>query len=111
VFDFHVRQSLTIDRLRAVSVGQVGLLEREFERIDVDPTLARVEPISPEGRGGFLAIRTPRAHEWVPALKVRGVSCDARGEVLRLGPAPYLRDDQLRDAMVALREIARSART
>jgi kynureninase len=94
-----------------VSIGQVGLLEREFERIDVDPSLARVEPIPPERRGGFLAIRTPRAHEWVSALKVRGVSCDARGDVLRLGPAPYLRDDQLRDAIAALREVARIART
>jgi kynureninase len=29
---------------------------------------------------------------------------DARGELLRFGPAPYLRDDQLTDAMLALGE-------
>jgi kynureninase len=35
----------------------------------------------------------------VRSLHARGVWTDARGEVLRLGPAPYLSDRQLRDAM------------
>jgi kynureninase len=33
------------------------------------------------------------------------VHSDARGNVLRLGPAPYLRDDQLRDAIGVLGEV------
>jgi kynureninase len=41
-------------------------------------------------------------------LRERGVHSDARGDVLRLGPAPYLRDDQLRDAIHVLGEILTS---
>ena len=36
-----------------------------------------------------------------------GVWTDARGEVLRLGPAPYLSDTQLQDAIALLGEAAR----
>jgi selenocysteine lyase/cysteine desulfurase len=57
VFAFHEQQGLTPDRLRAISQTQVGLLKTEFERLDVSPTVARVEPMPDERRGGFLAIR------------------------------------------------------
>ena len=40
-------------------------------------------------------------------LRARGVMVDTRGDILRFGPAPYLSDVQLRDAMGALGEIAR----
>jgi kynureninase len=55
-----------------------------------------------ERRGGFVAIRTPHARELARRLRERGVFVDARGDVLRMGPAPYLRDDQLTDAVTAL---------
>ena len=48
-----------------------------------------------EHRAGFLAIRAPRARDVAAALRERGVLADARGDLLRLGPAPYLRDDEL----------------
>ena len=59
-----------------------------------------------ERRGGFLAIRAPQARELAQRLRERGVLVDARGDVLRLGPAPYLRDDQLTDAVAALGEVS-----
>jgi kynureninase len=37
-------------------------------------------------------------------LARRGVLTDSRGDVLRLGPAPYLSDDQLDAAVAALGE-------
>jgi kynureninase len=43
----------------------------------------------------------------VRSLHARGVSTDARGEVFRLGPAPYLSDRQLQDAMGMLGEVVR----
>ncbi|HEX6420188.1 MAG TPA: hypothetical protein VFZ77_16935, partial [Acidimicrobiales bacterium] len=52
--------------------------------------------------GGFLALRTPHAASLTRALAVRGVSADWRGDVLRLGPAPYLADAQLEAAVGAL---------
>src|ERR1051325_232188 len=90
VFDFHIAQGLTPERLRAVSVRQVGLLEREFEALDVDPAVARIEKVPADRRGGFLAVRTPRASELVRLLRPASVFADSRGDILRLGPAPYV---------------------
>jgi kynureninase len=41
-------------------------------------------------------------------LRQRGVYVDARADILRIGPAPYLRDDQLREAVLALGDILAS---
>ena len=45
-----------------------------------------------------------------PILRARGVRTDFRGDVLRLGPAPYLHDDQLHEAAHALDEVIHAAR-
>ena len=112
VFAFHEEQGLTPDRLRQISRRQVSLLRSEFEALDVSPSLAHVEPMPEDRRGGFLAIRAPEARRLAHLLRERGVHADARGETLRLGPAPYLRDDQLRDAIRALeRSVAGSVVT
>jgi kynureninase len=108
VFDFHAAQRLTAERLRDASRHQVGMLKQAFEALDIDPAIARVEPMSEERRAGFLAIRAPRAGELNRALRAAGVLTDFRGDVLRLGPAPYLHDDQLRAAVGALGEVLRS---
>ena len=109
VFAFHEQQGLTVDRLRGISRHQVALLKSEFERLDVAPARAQVERMPAVRRGGFLAIRVAAAKEIAHRLRERGVYVDARGDLLRIGPAPYLRDDQLRDAISALGEaLARS---
>lgn len=108
VFAFHSEQGLTPERLRAISQYQVGLLKTEFEKLDLAPSLAHVEPMSDERRGGFLAIRAASAKDIAQRLRERGVHVDARGDILRIGPAPYVSDDQLRDAISALREVVGS---
>lgn len=109
VFDFHVAQGLTPQRLREISRHQVGLLEHRVTALDLDPAVGRVEPVPPEHRGGFLAIRAPRAGALARALRQRGVHCDFRGELLRLGPAPYLTDAQLESAVEHLADAAAAA--
>src|SRR5207249_10142514 len=52
--------------------------------------------------GGFLALRSPGAAELSRRLRQRDVWTDHRADVLRFGPAPYLSDAQLGDAMHAL---------
>ena len=101
-FDFHVAQGLTLDRLRAISIHQVGLLENGILSLDVDPSVAHVVHIPAERRGGFLAIRSPRASELAQALRHHAAFADARGEILRLGPAPYVSDEQLSEAVAKL---------
>ena len=105
VFDFFQDQALTPDRLHAINRRQVRLLKTEFERLDHPPSVAHVEPMPDERRGGFLAIRTNEAVDLARRLRGRGVHSDARGSVLRLGPAPYLRDDQLRHAIRILGDV------
>lgn len=108
VFAFHAEQGLTPDQLRQISRHQVGLLKDAFEALDIDPAVAHVEPMSDDHRAGFLAIRAPRADDLFRGLRARGVLTDVRGDVLRLGPAPYLSDDQLREAVRALKDVAGS---
>ncbi len=105
VFDFHVAQGLTPDRLREISLHQVDLLASSFAALDIDPSIARVVEIPAGRRGGFLAIRTPRAADLVRALRHVAVFADARGDILRLGPAPYLSDDQLHDGIDKLSRV------
>ena len=108
VFAFHREEDLTAHALRAINARQVALLKSAFEALDVSTEIAQVEPMPVERRGGFLAIRSADARRLSHALRARGVYTDARADVLRIGPAPYLRDDQLRDAIVALGEIVRA---
>jgi kynureninase len=108
VFDFHVEQGLTPGKLRDISRHQTGLLKDGVQALDLDPAVARVDEIHADRRAGFLAIRSPRAAELHAALRRAGVLTDFRGERLRLGPAPYLTDDQLRAAVAALGSAARA---
>ena len=105
VFDFFRNQGLTAETLRAINRHQVQLLKTEFERLDGPSAVACVVPIADDRRGGFLAIRTTEAIGVAHELRAHGVHSDARGNVLRLGPAPYLRDDQLRDAIRILGQV------
>jgi kynureninase len=107
VFDFFRAQGLAPAMLREVSQHQIGVLVSAFDALDLDPAvLRRDRECALEEIGGFLALRTPRAAELVGGLRARGVWVDARGEILRLGPAPYLSDRQLTDAIGILGEVA-----
>jgi kynureninase len=109
VFDFFRERGLTPQLLREVSQHQIGLLASAFDALDLDPTvMSRDRTCRLEDIGGFLALRSPVAAALVRDLHARGVSADSRGEVLRLGPAPYLSDRQLRDAVGLLGEAARA---
>lgn len=106
VMDFFDEQGLTPTFLRQVSLHQVGLLVETFRSLDLDPDVVRVRSdVDPEMRGGFLALRAADAEGLFRALLDRGVRTDYRGDVLRFGPAPYLTDRQLEDAMESLAEV------
>ncbi len=110
VFDFFCEQELTPALLREVSQHQIGVLASGFDALDLDPAIVSRERDVPLGEiGGFLALRSPRATSLARELHARGVLSDARGDVLRLGPAPYLSDPQLREALAILAEVARGS--
>jgi kynureninase len=109
VFEFFEEQGLTPSLLRDVSQHQVGLLMSSFDALDLDPeVIDRDRTVALKDVGGFLALRSPHAGPLHAALKQRGIYTDFRGDVLRLGPAPYLSDAQLTDGITALGECVRS---
>ncbi len=109
VFDFFEEMGLNARLLREVSRHQVELLASAFDDLDLDPAIAdRDRSVPLEGIGGFLALRSPRAGDLHRGLHERGVFTDFRGEILRMGPAPYLSDRQIEAAVEALGETARS---
>jgi len=109
VFDFLDSHELMPEFLREISQHQVGLLAREFDALDLDPKIIQRDTETPlEMIGGFLALASPHAERIHGELRTRDIHTDYRGEHLRLGPAPYLSDGQLKIAIAALGEIARS---
>jgi kynureninase len=105
VFDCFDEWGLTPELLREVSQHQVRLLAERFDELDADPAVIdRNRSVDLGDIGGFLALRTPHAAELNAALRERGVSTDYREDLLRLGPAPYLSEDQLTLAIAALGE-------
>ena len=109
VFDFFDAEGLTPALLREVSQHQVGLLAQLFDGLELDPKIIdRDRSVSLERVGGFLALRTPRAVELCTRLREKRVLTDCRGDTLRLGPAPYLSDEQLRETMRFVGDVARS---
>jgi kynureninase len=108
VFAFHQEQQLSLDVLRVISRRQTERLESAFRSLDLDPAVAQLIEVPPERRAGFVALRSPHAARLVAGMRTRGVFADARGEVLRLGPAPYLSDTQLSDGVAILGEAART---
>jgi kynureninase len=102
VFRFHAEQQLTAARLREISVDQTSELARAFSALDLDPGSAQLVDVPASRRAGFVAIRTPHAAAAVRLLRDRGVFADSRGDLLRLGPAPYVSGDQLRHGIACL---------
>lgn len=90
-FDAH---GLTVERLRAISLRQTGRILAQLDQAQLEG-LAVAAPRDPDRRGGFVAVRCPFAGKLVEALREHGVFVDARGENVRLGPAPYLLDPEI----------------
>jgi kynureninase len=108
VLAFFAARGLTADVLAQSYRHQVALLAAEVDALGLpDEVLTRDRAVGPEAVGGFLALESPHAGEIRAALAERGVMSDSRGHHLRLGPAPYLSDAQLRDAVARLGDAAK----
>jgi len=105
VLAFFEEQGLTPERLRASYRRQVDLLAAAFDALGVDDAIVtRDRALDLDRVGGFLALRSPHAGALQRALSGRGVLTDSRGSWLRLGPAPYMADEQLETAIARLGE-------
>lgn len=87
------RLGLSVDHLRAISTKQTRRIISVFE---ASGEVHRIASSTDDARrGGFVAVRARHPSEVVQRLSKRGVWVDARGDVVRLGPAPYLTDDEI----------------
>lgn len=114
VIDFFAERGLSIERLRAHSIAQTRRLVELLATpggVLGDQPLELAGPRDAHARGAFVALRHAQASALVAELRSRGVFADARGEVLRLGPAPYTTDTELLTAAdavaAAVRAVAR----
>jgi selenocysteine lyase/cysteine desulfurase len=101
VFKFFEQHGLTPTALRTLSQQQIEVLA---SALGIETEVALHET------GGFLGLRTrdtSRVHE---ALKERDVWTDYRGDMLRLGPAPYVTEEQLDQAANVIRGVTASPR-
>jgi kynureninase len=106
VFAFFAVHGLTPAFLREISLHQNGLLAKRFDELNLpDEVLTRDRSAPREAFGGFLSLRGPAAGQLQRKLAERGVLTDSRGEYLRFGPAPYLSDEQLDQAIATLGEV------
>ena len=107
VLRFFRSESLDAALLRAVSQAQLARLAKGVEDLDIDPAVIGCDTgLALERRGGFLALDAPEAAGIAARLRERGVFTDHRGNVLRLGPAPYVTDAQLDEAVALLGRIS-----
>lgn len=117
VLDFFQDEGLTPEVLREVSRHQVARLADGLRTL-LGPTDAEARMPGlrrgAEAVGGFLAIHLPGDDGLPDAGSVRtrlreaGILTDHRGDLLRLGPAPYVTDAQLDEALDVLdRTLAR----
>lgn len=97
---FFDAQGMTVEALRATSLVQTARILAGVRDL---PGIEVATPEADADRGGFVALRTARAQELSGSLREDGVFTDARGEVLRLGPAPYVTDDEIDEALALLR--------
>lgn len=122
VFDFFQEQGMTPAALRSLYQHQLGVLRQTFVEeglhgVCVCADATSTNPFAESGRisldldvpleqlGAFLALRSPHAGAIQAALLERGVLTDNRGDVLRCGPAPYVTDEQLQQAMRELKSV------
>ncbi|RZO59742.1 MAG: aminotransferase class V-fold PLP-dependent enzyme [Sandaracinaceae bacterium] len=100
VIRFFEAQGMTVEALRASYLRQTARLIEGLDGYDVRT------PREDARRGGFVTVEIDDASRVVAALRERDVHTDARGRMLRFGPAPYVTDDEIDRAIAALREVA-----
>lgn len=105
VVEFFDEHDLTPKVLSNQYKSQVGLLRNLFQEQHFNSDSIRLRHVQPlEQNGGFLAVQSPKARELRTSLLEKGVFTDARGDILRMGPAPYTTTGQIEEAIEALAE-------
>jgi kynureninase len=99
---YNLIDEIGVDRIRANSIRQTGLLIDLFD----DAGFEVGSPRDPSRRGGTVTVRLPEFEAVHTELGERQVICDFRPDAgLRLGPHYFNTDDELRHAVSQITEI------
>lgn len=106
VFNYFREKQLSPEFLHDVNHHQLHLLEKHFASFDFNPKIIRLTT-EVEYMGGFMSFETPYAQRLCEMLRDVGIHTDWRKNWLRMGPAPYLNDEQLLDGIHGLEEMVK----
>lgn len=108
VVNFFKTQGLTPDVLHKQYKSQVQYLTEFFEEGNKkEYKIERSHNRPAEQTGGFLSLKSPHARTLRAKLLAKGIFTDARDQILRLGPAPYITSKQCQDVINELFKEAR----
>jgi selenocysteine lyase/cysteine desulfurase len=110
VFRFFNEMKLTPEFLREVSQHQINLLADEFDKLDLNTEIIkRNTAVDKKDIAGFLVLYSESAGEISHKLMEKNVWTDYRGNALRFGPAPYISDSQIIEAVKILGEVIKES--
>ncbi len=109
VVEFFCGQGLTSTVLREQYQRQIELLRNLFLEHDFDKSIIKLYHQKPlEQNGGFLALQSQKARQIRAELLEQNVFTDARGDILRMGMAPYITTDQIKEGVKRLAKVVQS---
>lgn len=109
VFEFFMEQKLTPEILQRINNHQKKIIESEFEKYDFNISTIKLKVV--KDRGGFMTFETPYAGLISKRLRDYNILTDYRGDYLRLGPAPYLTDNQLYNTIDIINKVVKLINT
>jgi len=103
VVEFFYEQQLTPRLLQNQYTAQINYLQGLFHSQDFDPEVIRLTLNGDlMDTGGFLSLTTAYAQDLRKNLLGQGIFTDARGDILRVGPAPYTSKSQCEAVIEAI---------
>jgi selenocysteine lyase/cysteine desulfurase len=105
---FFEEQGLSPSVLRHQYLAQLKLLREQFLIQDFDAELIKLYHRQQlDQNGGFLSLQSPYARTIRAQLMEKNIYTDARGDVLRLGPAPYTSSKQIKTVISELSNVVK----
>lgn len=109
VVEFFREQNLTPEVLHNQYQRQIKLLRDLFLEQKFDPSLIKLYHQKPlDQNGGFLALQSKYARQIQGRLMEKEVFTDARGDILRMGPAPYITSGQIKEGIRQLAAVVKN---
>lgn len=109
VFEFFEDKKLTPELLRELNLHQKEVLASNFEKKNFNPEIIKHDNnLNLKNTGAFVTFKTPFAKKVTDELRFKNIFVDSRGDYLRLGPAPFLSDNQLIKAIEELGEVIKN---